>query len=134
MTRYLLDTNVWIDLLKRTDTGQAKRLKATPASEMATCSIIWAELLHGALKYERSAERIFTVSKLLQPYVSLPFDDEAAAHYAEIRHELERRGKAMSSNDLMIASIARQQGLVLVTHDRAFARVAGLDVEDWRSS
>lgn len=65
----------------------------------------------------------------------LPFDDEAAAHTAEIRADLERRGCVIGPYDLMIAGHARSRGLVVVTGDsREFMRVEGLRVEDWMAS
>ncbi len=38
---------------------------------------------------------------------SLPFDDLAARHCSEIRHQLEAHGNAIGPYDLMIAAIAR---------------------------
>ena len=66
-----------------------------------------------------------------QSFASLPFDDAAAQHYAEIRHHLEVQGRAIGPNDLKIAAIARAHGLTLVSTDQEFSRVPGLDVEDW---
>lgn len=63
---------------------------------------------------------------------SLPFDDAAAAHYGEIRAALERVGTPIGPIDLLIASIARANSLILMTHNtREFGRVAGLDLDDW---
>ena len=133
MIRYLLDTNVWIDLLKRIDVAQSARLGYVGADKVATCSVVWAELLHGALKYDRVEERTSAVTSLLDPYTSLPFDKVAAQRYALTRHDLEVRGEGMATNDLMIAAIALQHGLTLVTHDQAFSRITGLTIEDWRT-
>jgi tRNA(fMet)-specific endonuclease VapC len=64
-------------------------------------------------------------------FVCLPFDDQAARHYADIRHQLEFRGSVIGPNDLMIAAIARAHGLTLVSTDPGFGRVPGLRLEDW---
>ena len=129
--RYLLDTNVWIHYLKNAASPVATRLRITPAIEVAVCSVVWAELLHGARKYERREERQIRVERTLAPYQSLPFDDAAARRYAIIRDELETRGEVIGSNDLLIAAIALSRGLVLVTNDAEFRRVVGLQTEDW---
>jgi len=64
--------------------------------------------------------------------VSLPFDDAAALVYGEIRSTLEKAGTPIGPNDLMIASIARTHGVILVTHNlKEFSRVPGLELEDW---
>jgi len=128
--RYLLDTNVWIHYLKGVAPVVA-RLRSTPANEIAACSIVWAELLHGARKYGNVEEREARVTRTLSPFLSLPFDDKAAREYARIRDELERAGQLIGPYDLQIASIALCRGLTLVTANREFKRVEGLSVEDW---
>ena len=48
--RYLLDTNIWIVYLKAVATPVRARLEQANPADIATCSIVWAELLHGARK------------------------------------------------------------------------------------
>jgi|ERR1035437_6200887 tRNA(fMet)-specific endonuclease VapC len=132
--RYLADTNVWIHFLKQRNSAVEARLRSTSARDIAVCSIIWAELLHGARKYGNTDNRISLVEQTLSPYVSLPFDDLAARHYAEIRDQLETAGTMIGANDLFIASIARAHGLTVATGNlRDFQRIPGLSVEDWTS-
>ena len=95
------------------------------------CAVVKAELWHGADKYGNRERRHRALDILFAPFVSLPFDDAAARHYAEIRHALEVQGQVIGPNDLKIAAIARTHGLTLVTADREFNRVPGLSVEDW---
>ena len=129
--RYLIDTNIWIYFLKRAGSSVELRLRQTPASEVVVCSIVWAELLHGARKYEKQDEREARIERTLAPYRSLPFDDAAARQYAEIRDQLEARGELIGPYDLLIAAIARSNGLTLVTNNAEFHRVPGLAIEDW---
>jgi tRNA(fMet)-specific endonuclease VapC len=129
--RYLLDTNTWIDYLKRPRSLVERRLRGTRADDVAVCSVVWAELLHGARKYEKRDERVARIERTLAPFRSLPFDDAAARRYAEIRDSLETRGELIGPNDLLIAAIALTHGLILVTNNREFSRVPGLSSEDW---
>jgi len=108
--RYLLDTNVWIVYLKRPESPVEMRLRATPASEIAVCSVIWAELLHGARSTRQQDELASGTDAV--PF-SVPFDDDAARHYAEIRDELEIKGQIIGPYDLLIAAIARSHGLTV---------------------
>ena len=128
--RYLLDTNVWIHYLKSAAPVE-DRLRQTPARDIAVCSVVWAELLHGARKYGRREERVAKVERTLSPFRSLPFDDAAARHYAEIRDDLETRGAIIGPNDLLIAAIALANDLTLVTSNHEFSRIEGLRTEDW---
>jgi tRNA(fMet)-specific endonuclease VapC len=128
---YLLDTNTWVYYLKRPGSEVEARLRATPADQITVCSIIWAELLHGARKCGDRAGRVARIELTLGPYRSFPFDDAAARQYAALRDELETRGELIGANDLFIAAIAMSNSLTLVTNDQSFGRVHGLAVEDW---
>ena len=132
--RYLLDTNIWIFYLKNQDSSLGRKLKRTAAAEITICSIVLAELLHGARKYERRDDRVARVLRTLSPFPSLPFDDRAAGEYAIIRDQLETEGRSIGPNDLLIAAIARSHELILVSNNTEFRRVNGLTVEDWSVS
>lgn len=130
--RYLLDTNAWIVYLKGRQTNIRARLEGTPRNQITTCSVVWAELLHGARKYENPADRRERVEKVLSPLESFDFDLTAARHYATARDTLEKEGRSIGLNDLLIASIALANDLTVVTNNAdEFNRVPGLIVEDW---
>lgn len=129
---YLLDTNAWIVYLKGKNTSVRSRLETISPGQVKTCSVVWAELLFGARKYEDPVKRQARIEILLDPFESFPFDLEAAREYAIIRDELERSGRSIGPNDLLIASIAKVHDLVVVTNNTSeFQRVSGLQVEDW---
>lgn len=129
---WLLDTNAWITHLKQPGGPLEQRLSQVLATDILLCSVVKAELWHGAHKYERRERRLMVLAALFQQFRSLPFDDDAARQYGEIRHELEIQGRAIGPNDLKIAAICRARGIILVSaNTNEFGRVAGLDVEDW---
>jgi tRNA(fMet)-specific endonuclease VapC len=129
---FLLDTNSWIHYLKFADSPIRTRLAALTPGEVLSCSVVRAELLHGAEKYGNRDRRGATVVQTLAPFKSLTFDDDASAIYARVRHELELNGNIIGPYDLQIAAIALCNGATLVTSDTAeFSRVRDLAVEDW---
>ena len=128
---FLPDTNVWISLLKNPGGRLEARLRAEATNEILLCSVVKAELWHGAEKHGNRERRLHALEMLFAPFISLPFDDPAARHYADIRHQLELQGCVIGPNDLTIAAIARAHGLVVVSADQGFSRVPGLVVEDW---
>ncbi|HLK63196.1 MAG TPA: type II toxin-antitoxin system VapC family toxin [Bryobacteraceae bacterium] len=131
MSLRLLDTNIWI-ALARNEPGPVSRLRKLVPAEVATCSVVRAELLFGARKSRRVADNLEGFRLLLEPYISLPFDENAAAHYGMIRATLEQAGTPIGANDLLIASIAMAHDCLLVTrNNREFTRVVGLPVEVW---
>ena len=132
VVKFLLDTNVWISYLKKPSSNIQARLSTIAPSDVATCSIVLSELLHGAEKYGNRDLRVATVRTMLSPFKCFSFDDVDAAHYAAIRQSLELGGKIIGPYDLQIASICLRHGFILVTNNVSeFARVAGLQIEDW---
>lgn len=129
---WLLDTNAWITYLKDPQSAVRARLEERTPQDIAVCSVVRAELLHGARKYGNVERRRSAVLALLAPYRSLPFDDGAADQYARIRHELETGGQIIGPNDLLIAAVCCANDCILVTSNTSeFGRVSGLRVEDW---
>ena len=131
---HLLDANIIIAILKGKTNGQSasRRLAELPADEVAVCSVVEAELWHGAEKYRVPQQRRDELRELLAPHDSLPFDSLCVPHYARIRHHLEQEGQIIGGNDLLIAATALAHDLTLVTNNAAeFRRVPGLRVEDW---
>jgi tRNA(fMet)-specific endonuclease VapC len=104
--------------------------------ELATCAIVWHELLYGAARLSVSAKRR-AIESYLEEAVRralpiLPYDEEAAAWHARERARLSKRGRPPSAADGQIAAIARVNGLVLVTaNPRDFRRFEGLSIENW---
>lgn len=129
---WLLDTNVWIHYLKDDSPPIRARIASTDEDDLQVCSVVKAELLHGALRYRVPARRRTLIYETLEPYVSLPFDDIAAEYYGRIRFDLERQGQVIGPNDLLIAAICLAHDCTLVTSNTAeFSRVPGLKCEDW---
>ena len=93
--------------------------------------IVAAELRYGLQR--RGSTRLTTrLEAVLEAIETLPLTEPADRHYGMIRLELERVGKPIGHNDLLIAAHARAIGATLVTHNtREFGRVPELVVEDW---
>jgi tRNA(fMet)-specific endonuclease VapC len=129
--RYMLDTNLCIRVLRDRPKNMRERFNAE-ATAMCVSSIVVYELLVGA---EKSANPVATrreVERFLSRLQVLQFDEPAAAHAAEIRAALERRGSPIGPHDTLIAGHARSLGLIVITGDLGeFGRVDGLRSEDW---
>lgn len=134
MTTYLLDTNACVECLRNRNAGVVARFQSCRPRELRLCSVVVAELCHGAYRSPKPSANLTLVQTFAAPLISLPFDDLAADVYGRIRADLERRGQAIGPNDTMIAAIALANGLTIVTHNTAeFSRVSGLLIEDWHT-
>lgn len=128
---FCLDTNIGSYLLRRPNESLVRHLMACRASDLCLTEIIRAELLYGALRSSRAESLKNQIEQMLAPYKSIPFDREAADHYAQIRVYLERAGTPISPNDLIIAATARAAGATLITANlREFSRIPELRCAD----
>lgn len=130
--RYLLDTNACIRVLNGSSANVIERLERIDPSDVAMSAVVRAELAYGARKSVHVAENLRLVDAFFEPFTCLPFDSRAADHYGAVRSDLEREGRPIGPNDLLIAATALAHDLTLVTHNISeFARVPGLTLEDW---
>jgi tRNA(fMet)-specific endonuclease VapC len=133
---HLLDTNSWVDHLRRgSSSNVTAKLAAAPPGSVHLCSIVLAELLYGARHSgpAHQAANLASIAGLRRQYLSLPFGDPEAEEYGRIRAHLVGLGTPIGPNDFLIAAIALANGLTLVTHNTTeFSRVPGLALEDWQ--
>ena len=129
--KYVLDTNTCVYALKRL-ASVIDRMRERSPDDLAVSIITVAELWFGARKSKRPDSNRRSIDAFLKPFEVLPFDLRAAEAYAELRFALERTGRPIGERDLQIASIAVARRRTVVTHRISeFARVPGLNVEDW---
>lgn len=133
--KYLLDTNACIVYLNKPQSGIAANLLSHRLQDVHVCSVVKAELYYGAMQSQWPERTLRMQQQFLSLFSSLPFDDDAAQCFGEIRADLRRKGTPIGPYDLQIAAIALVNDCVLVTHNTGeFMRVGGLKLEDWESS
>lgn len=119
--RFLLDANILIYLLNRSNSAAVRRAEEHHAGELITSSIAYAEVMLGAARLGEmaGAQRLFGVIGVR------PFDRAAADVFARLPF---RRG----GFDRLIAAHALALDLTLVTNNaRDFSEIPGLRVENW---
>jgi tRNA(fMet)-specific endonuclease VapC len=131
MLKYLLDTNIAIYVIKRRPPEALERFNRH-AGQLALSTITQAELIHGVEKSAQPERNLRVLEDFCSRLALLDYGSKAAAHYGEIRANLERRGTPIGVNDVHIAGHARSEGLTLVTNNlKEFERVEGLRLENW---
>lgn len=129
---YALDTCICIDFLRGRMPYAYEMFKHTDPRLFAIPSIVEAELLLGAEKSANPSKRRQTVEEFLLSFQVLPFDHRCAHAYAKLRSTLEREGRRIGPNDLIIAATALANECTLVTNNvEEFKRVPGLPLESW---
>lgn len=127
--RYLLDTNILSDLLRDPQGAVFHRIGEV-GDDVVTSVIVAAELRFGEAKNPRRRLKV-AIEGLLSRIDVLPFEPPADSTYARLRADLERNGRPLANNDLLIAAHALTLGCTLVTADTAFRHVPGLAIENW---
>lgn len=130
--KYMLDTNFCIYAIKNKPESVIRKVLAHNPEDLCISVITYAELMHGVEKSQAVEKNRIAMSLFLSAITVLAFNSRAAEVYGEIRAELEKKGTPIGPMDLLIAGHAKSQNLVLVTNNtREFARVTGLQIEDW---
>ena len=94
--------------------------------------MVKAELLYGAEKSQDPEKTIAKAEQFLYPFEIVPFCDRSVTYYAKVRAELEKRGRTIGPNDLVIVATVLGNDGRLVTHNiQEMRRVSGLRLEDW---
>ena len=133
MPQYMLDTNICIYIMKNHPPALLQRFNLL-AEQLCISSITLGELHYGVEKSARRQQNLDDLVRFTARLEVLPFAAEAAAHYGQLRVELERAGRPAGPFDMLIGAHARSEGLIVVTNnEREFARMPGLRVENWVS-
>jgi len=129
---YFFDTNICIYFLKGVFPELQKKVLSTQPDKIKIPSMVAAELIYGARKSEKAAETTEKVKRFLKPLQIIPFDEEAAFFYGNIRASLEKAGNTIGFNDTIIAATVLAHNGILVTNNSGeFSRVSGLNIENW---
>ena len=128
---YVLDTNTLIYFFKGLG-GVSKRVLALPPKQISIPSIVLYELEVGIARSTSPKKR----RKQLEDFTSLvkvlPFGTEEARSAASIRVDLEKKGRPIGPDDILIAAVAMTNQFILVTRNTAeFSRIKGLRLENW---
>jgi tRNA(fMet)-specific endonuclease VapC len=124
----ILDTN---GLSAVADGDPALEPLLRKAAEVAVPVIVLGEYRYG-IQQSRDRQRYEQwLTESIRNYRVLNVDEETATSYATLRSELKRAGTPIPSNDVWIAAFCRQHSLPVLSRDRHFDLVRGIERIDW---
>lgn len=130
--RYLIDTNIWSHLQRRTTIGLTQRFAKLLMGQTFLSPIVLGEMETGFLKGDRAPQRRAALDQIIASSRLLIINQPVAQAYAKLRAQLELVGTPIGPNDTWIAAEALHHKMVLVTDNlREFQRVPKLQVENW---
>ncbi len=126
-----LDTDIMIAFLRSEKNAVSKIEKLSEEGIVATTTINAFELLVGARVSKKETEREDAL-KLLTRLKTFQLNIENADTGSKIFADLLSKGEVLEFRDILIASVAMSNNLILVTRNlRHFSRIKELKIETW---
>ncbi len=101
------------------------------AQQLALPVVVIGEYRYGIAQSRHKARYQRWLDGLITDCTVLDVTEQTTHHYAAINVELRQAGKPIPTNDLWIAALCRQHGLPLLSRDRHFDIVSGIQRLDW---
>jgi predicted nucleic acid-binding protein len=128
---YLLDTDTVIYSLKG-EPAVKKNLRDHFHDPMRMSVITLMELYYGAHKSLKIVSNLAKIKTLELSFEIISISEESAEIFGMTKAQLEKAGSPLDDFDLIIASSALSNNLVLVTNNvRHFQRIEGLKLTNW---
>lgn len=133
-----LDTSFLVDLLRETKRGSdgpaRSWLRENQHEPLAISPFVLCELMAGAELQEKPDEERRRVRTVISGLPVALVDERLAATFGKTYAELRKRGQAIGTMDLLIASVALVEGAGLLTANAEhFGRIGSLKVVAYRS-
>ena len=128
---YLLDTDTIIYSLKGHE-GIRKNLERHIEDPVKICIITLMELYYGAYKSERVSGNLAKIKTIESGFEIIPTGNESAEIFGRLKASFQKKGTLLDDFDLIIASCALANNLVLVTNNtKRFKKIESLKLDNW---
>jgi tRNA(fMet)-specific endonuclease VapC len=136
--KFLLDTNILSEPMNLIPNKGVMQKLQENATEIATASPVWHELLYGTFKLPVSKKRktleTYLFDVVLTDIPLLPYDSRAARWHAEERARLQAKGLTPAFVDGQIAAVVATNTLTLVTRNISdYKQFRGLKIVSWHT-
>lgn len=120
----LVDSNVFIDLLRQRRDPATELLSRSEIDDLATCGMVRLEVVRGLIhpKLRRAVEEFMSVM------LNVITDNKLWEEATELAWKLDRQGRTIPTPDLVIAASALRIDAAVLTFDRHFDAVPGLRI------
>ena len=121
----IVDTTVWIDFFRGTDTPEVRELQRliNASEDVCVCGVILTEVLQGIREDKDHA----AAADAFDAFLFLPMTQRTFVRAADLYRTLRRRGSTIrNAVDCMIASVAIEHDIPLLHNDQDFDAIASL--------
>jgi tRNA(fMet)-specific endonuclease VapC len=132
MASYLLDCNHLSAALRKVSRVRDRiHQERRSGHRFVSCLPVLCELEAGIQQTAQPAANHRRLGQLLRHVRLWPLDAETARLYGTLFNELRKKGQALSQVDMMLAALARQHKLTVLTTDRDFEALPDIRTENW---
>lgn len=129
--KYLLDTDICIYWLKGR-TAVRDKINEIGQTEIAICVITASELYFGAYNSSKIEKNLITAETFIRSIPVIPLSNNTLKKFGQLKAQLRQAGTSVADFDLLIASVALTEDLILVTNNtRHYQRIIGLKLDNW---
>ena len=129
MKKYLIDSDILIYFLKGKQ-EVVQRLSEIPIDDLYISRINYTELIYGAYNSSKIDQNLKVIEPFLDNFKVLEFTKTSSLIFAKEKARLKKSGNLIADMDLMIASIAIENGCTLISNNiKHFDRVQNLLLE-----
>ena len=133
MTEALIDTDILSFYFKGDANVVAKFNGYLKEYEQINISIITFYEIIGGLKHKKAERQILEFEEFVSNNNIIHISEDSARKSAEIYADLKQRGITIGTSDILIAGIALDNELTLVSnYEKHYEPVRGLKVENWK--
>jgi len=130
--KYLIDTNICIYIMNQRDISLIQKFKKLTVGDVGISSITLSELNYGVYKSSNVSINKVRLEEFLMPLEVSAYDEKSSVIYGQIRSQLEKKGQIIGPYDMLIASHAISEGLILITNnEKEFKRIKKLKYKNW---
>jgi tRNA(fMet)-specific endonuclease VapC len=132
MPDYLLDCNHLSAALRKVSPVRERIHQGRRSGHrFISCYPVLCELEVGIQQTPKPEENRRRLAQLLRHVRLWPLDAETARLYGAVYIELRQKGRVLSQVDMVLAALARQHKIAILTTDRDFEALTDLRVENW---
>jgi predicted nucleic acid-binding protein len=118
-----------VEIIKNSPVALAKIRELEEKNDrIATTIITVYELLKGASLSAKRQKNLQLAREAISSFHVLDLSPEACEEASSIFCELQKSGRLVSEFDILIAAIAKTNGEPILTRDRHFKRIKGLEL------
>ncbi|MHA2298867.1 MAG: type II toxin-antitoxin system VapC family toxin [Candidatus Hodarchaeales archaeon] len=127
-----MDTDFLVGLLRNDlrAIDYLKKLIKSPSDLNITHVTLW-ELYQGVYKSSKPDTSLKQTEELLEFFNVIPFTQGIARRFGHLANDLKRHGTPVGVMDTLIASVALENNLSIVTRNRKHYEKTGVQIIDW---